>query len=153
MAGILLLLIGLDAVAAEIERTRLSAWAGLMFLKVALVLQASKVVGQLLFEPSIASHPESAFLLRDAVMLSDPAVVAFRLVSSITLLFGAAMFGAALYRSGAFPKSAVAMIGGGALIYVAGFFVSVFIAVAGVIMLAIGCVLVGVRLWDLSEGS
>lgn len=147
LIGVLLLLAGLDAVYATIQRyAGLSGWIGLGLLKIALALQASKLVGQLLFEPLLAAHPHAAFLLRDGVMMNDPMVAAFRIVSSVVLVLGVGMFGAALYRSGVFPKSAVALIGAGAFAYAVGFFVSLMVAVAGVVALAAGCVAVGLRL-------
>lgn len=152
LTGTLFLLIGVDAVHAAIHRTGgLSGWLGLVLLKIALTLQASKVVVQLLFEPLLAAHPATAFLLRDAVLLNDPAVTVFRLGSSIALVLGSAMFGTALYRSRLFPKTAVALIGAGAFVYAVGFVVSMLLTVSGIVILAAGCVVVGARLWTMED--
>jgi hypothetical protein len=42
-------------------------------------------------------------------------------------------FGAALYRSGFVPKAAVALVGLGAVGYAAGFLLSIYLAVGGII--------------------
>ena len=52
-----------------------------------------------------------------------------------------------MYRSNQFPKPAIGLIVAGALVYAVGPTVSVFLAVAGVIMFSIGCLLIGGRLW------
>jgi hypothetical protein len=148
MAGVLFLLVGLDSVYTTLRPTAgISAWLGLHALKVALVLQASKLTWQLLFDPAIAKQPAAQFLFRDAVFLTDTAIGAFRLVAAVTIVVGVALFGAALYRSGFVPRPAVALIGLGAVGYAAGFLVSIYLAVGSIITLGIGCVLIGRALW------
>lgn len=148
MAGVLLLLVGLDSVYATLRPTAgMSAWLGFLALKLALVLQACKLTWQLLFEPVIARQPDAQFLFRDAIFLTDAAIGAFRLVAAVTIVAGVALFGTALYRSGYLPRPAVALIGLGAVGYAAGFLLSISLAVGGIITLGVGCALVGRALW------
>lgn len=148
MLGLLCLLVGLDAVYASVRATAgMPGWLGLQLLKVALVLQACKVSWQLLLEPLIAAHPRAVFLIRESVILNDPSMTTFRLASAIAIIAGAVLFGAALYRSGLFSRVAVVLIGLGALVYAVGFMISVFVAVGGVVTLAVGCVMIGAGLW------
>ena len=151
-AGVLLMLAGLDAL---YERARPSSgrlgWTGLVVLKLALILQACKLTWELFLDPIIAARPQAAFLVRDAVIFNDAAVVVFRQVSAITLVAGVVLFGVPLYRSGLLPRRAAALIAAGALLYAIGPMLSTLVAVAGVVVLSIGCAWLGLRLWH--DGS
>lgn len=152
MAGILLLLVGLDSVYATFRTTSgIAGWLGFIALKVALVLQACKETWQLLLDPAIARQPAAQFLIRDAILFTDPLVVAFRQAAAATLVVGVALFGTALYRSGVVPRPAVALIGLGAVGYAAGFLFSMYLAVGGIVTLGIGCLLIGRTLWRSQE--
>lgn len=148
MASVLLLLVGLDSVYATLRPTAgISAWLGFLVLKVALVLQACKLTWQLLLDPAIAKQPAAQFLFRDAVFLTDAAIGAFRLCAAATIVVGVALFGTALFRSGLLPRAAVGLVGLGAVAYAAGFLLSIYLAVGGIITLGIGCALIGRALW------
>jgi hypothetical protein len=149
LAGVIFLLLGLDAVYSTFRATAgIAGWLGLTVLKVALVLQACKLAWQLLLDPAIARQPAAQFLIRDAVLATEPAVVAFRLAAATTIVVGVTLFGTALYRSGSVPRPAVVLIGMGAVGYAAGFLFSMYVAVGGVITLGWGCVMVGRTLWS-----
>jgi hypothetical protein len=75
-------------------------------------------------------------------------VVAFRLVSAVTIVVGVLLVGVALYQSGEFPRKALALIAIGAVVYATGAMVSVWVEIAGVVTLSVGCVLIGMRLWQ-----
>lgn len=148
LIGVLLLLVGIDAAWSRFRSTAgVLGWVGFVSLKTALVLQACKLTWELFLDPIIAAHPQAAFLLRDLVIIDDPAVVAFRLVSAVSIVVGVLLFGIVLYRSGEFPRKAPALVAIGVVVYAVGPMVSVWVPVAGVLMLATGCVLIGVRLW------
>lgn len=148
MVGVLFLLVGLDSVYATFRpRAGISAWLGFLALKVALVLQACKLTWQLLLDPVIAKQSAAQFLFNDAVFMTDTAIGAFRLVAAATIVVGVVLFGVALYRSGFVPRPAVVLIGLGAVGYAAGFLLSVYLAVGGIIALGIGCTLIGRTLW------
>jgi hypothetical protein len=57
------------------------------------------------------------------------------------------LFGLAVYRSKAFPSSALVLIIIGAVAYATGPMISIIVAVAGVIALSAGCILIGAKLW------
>ena len=146
--GVVSMLAGLDAVYSRMRATAgFTGTIGLLFTKVALLLQACVLTWELLLDPIVAAHPESSFLLRDRVIVTDPAMVIFRWALLWTIAVGALLFGLAVYRSTQFPKPAIGLIVVGALVYAVGPMVSVFLAVGGVIMFSIGCLLIGVRLW------
>jgi hypothetical protein len=66
----------------------------------------------------------------------------------IQLIVGVLLFGLATYRSHQFPKWTVVLIVLGAVVYAFGPGVSIFVATGGVILFALGGVLIGVRLWN-----
>jgi hypothetical protein len=146
--GVILMLIGFYAVYSRIRSSAGMVGAiGFLFIEAAYLLQACKVTWELFLYPIIASHPESAFLLRDLVIKHDPAVGIFRLMASVTILLGIVLFCYTLYRSSEYPKAAAVLIFVGALVYAFGPMISIFVSVAGIFTLAIGCLLIGLRLF------
>ena len=147
--GVVSVLAGLDAIYSRMRATAgIAGTIGLLVTKVALLLQACVLTWELVLDPIIAAHSESAFLLREGVILTNPAMVAFRWMFVASLIVGALLFGLAVYRSHQFPKAAVVLIVVGAVVYASGSSVSVFVAISGVILFAVGGVLIGVRLWQ-----
>lgn len=57
------------------------------------------------------------------------------------------MFCLTLYRSDEYPKAAAVLFFVGALVYAIGPMVSVFVSVAGIFTLSIGCLLLGLQLF------
>ena len=152
--GVVCILAGLDAVYSRMRATvGFVGTVGLLFTKVALLLQACVLTWELLLDPLIAAHPESSFLLRDRVIATDPAMVIFFWAFLCTIVIGSLLFGLAVYRSNQFPKPAIVTIVVGAIVYAVGPMISVLLAVSGVIMLSIGCLLIAVRLWRAPAAS
>src|SRR5262245_38966951 len=148
LVGVISILAGIDAIYARVrEGAGVAGTIGLLLTKVALVLQACMVTWELLLDPVIAGHPESAFLLRDRVIVTNPAMIAFQWVVLSTIGLGAPLFGFAIFRSGQFPRGAILLIVLGAVVYAFGPRFSVFLAVGGIIMFALGGALIGARLW------
>jgi hypothetical protein len=152
-AGVVSLLTGLEAVYSRIrDSAGILGATGLVLTKVALILQACVLTWEMLMDPLIAAHPESAFLLRDGWILNAPWMVAFRWVFLLTILGGALLFGLAVLRSRQFPMPAIALLIAGAVLYALGAWMSVFLAISGVTLFAIGGLLIGARLWRASKG-
>jgi hypothetical protein len=150
--GVILMLIGFYAVYSRIRTSAGMVGAiGFLFIEAAYLLQACKVTWELFLYPVIASHHESAFLLRDMVIKHDPAVGIFRLMASVTILLGIVMFCYALYRSSEYPRSAAVLIFTGALVYALGPMISILVSVAGIFTLAVGCLLIGIRLFQVKH--
>lgn len=146
-AGILLMLGGFYAVYARVRaKAGIAGAIGFLFIEAAYLLQACKVTWELFLYPIIAAHPESAFLLRDAIIKHDPGVAVFRTVASLTIFIGVVLFCRTLYRSGEYPKSAPILIFAGALVYAVGPVISTFVSIAGIFTLSAGCLLLGIRL-------
>jgi hypothetical protein len=146
--GTLLVLAGLDAVYARIRPAAgVMAAAGLLLTKVALVMQAAILTWELLLEPVMASHPESAFLLRDGVISRAPGMAAFIGTFFVCLIAGAILFGVAILRSGRFARGPIALVVAGAVTYAVGPMVSVYVGLAGLLLVALGGTAIGVALW------
>lgn len=146
-AGILLMMGGFAAV-----YTRLGAeggWAGLggfLLVEVAYLFQAAKVSWEFCLYRAIARYAPAAPLLRDRVLLHDGAVVAFRVAASGTIFVGISLYCFALVRSKAFPKAGGALVFAGAILYGLGPVLGVWAWIAGVFVLAAGCLVLGVTL-------
>lgn len=147
-AGVLLMLIGFYAVYSRLRsKAGIVGAIGFLFVEAAYLLQACKLTWELFLYPIIAAHPPSAFLLQEAIIKNDPAVVIFRVVSAFTIFIGIVLFCFSLYRSDEYPKVAAILIFVGALVYAIGPVISVFVSVAGIATLAMGCLLLGLRLF------
>jgi hypothetical protein len=143
LIGVLLMLVGFYAIYLRLRsKAGLIGAVGFLFIEAAYLLQACKITWELLLYPIIASHPETAFLLRDGIIRHDPAVVIFRMASAITIFIGIV-----LYRSDEYPKAAAILIFVGALVYAIGPMFSLLLSVAGIFILSIGCLLTGLRLF------
>jgi hypothetical protein len=152
--GVVSVQLALDAVYSRIRATAgLTGTIGLLFAKVALLLQACVLTWELLLDPIIARHPESSFLLRDGVIATDPTMKIFFWAFLCTIVVSGLLLGFAVYRSNQFPKPAIVLILVGAMAYAVGPMVSVFLAVGGVILFSIGGLLIGMRLWRSSAAS
>jgi hypothetical protein len=147
--GVVSILAGLDGVYSRMRATVGIAGAiGLLVTKVALLLQACVLTWELLLDPIVAAHSQSAFLLRDGVIATNPAMVVFRWVFLASMVVGPLLLGLAVYRSHQFPRTAIALIVVGAVSYAVGPRVSIFVAIGGIFLFAIGGLLIGVRLWQ-----
>jgi hypothetical protein len=147
LLGILLMMIGFYAVYGRLRGNgSLVAALGFLFIEAAYLFQACKVTWELFVYPVIATHHASAFLLGDGVLKHDPAVIVFRTISSLTILIGIVLFCLSLYRSGQYPKAAAVLIFVGALVYGLGPMLSLYAAIAGILTLAVGCAILGLRL-------
>jgi hypothetical protein len=147
LTGILLMLYGFYAVYDRLRgEGGVIAAVGFLFVELAYLMQACKVTWELFVYPVIAGHEASAFLLRDGVLKHDSAVLLFRLASSVSIFIGICLFCLSLYRSRHFPNSAAILIFAGALIYGLGPIFSLYVAIAGILILAVGCGILGVSL-------
>ena len=152
LAGVVLMLVGFYAVYLSVRASAGMVGAiGFLFVEAAYLLQACKVTWELFLYPIIAAHPDSAFLLGNAIIRNDPAVQTFRLLASLTILIGIILFCFTLYRSKEYPKAGAVLIFAGALVYAVGPMISIYVAFAGIFTFSIGCLLIGLRLIKVSN--
>jgi hypothetical protein len=147
LIGVLFMIAGFGAVYSKLRtNTGVIGAIGFLSLEAAYFLQACKLTWELFLYPIIAAHPESAFLLRNAVIVGDTSVRAFMATSAITIFVGIALFCFTLYRSRSFPKVAAVLIFTGALLFGLGQIISLFAMIAGILILASGCFVLGIKL-------
>ena len=150
--GVLFMITGFYGVYMRVgSKTGLTGAIGFFFVEAAFLFQACKVTWELFLYPVIAAHPESAFLLRDAVLIRNPAVVVFRVVSAGSIFIGLVLFCRTLYRSEEFPKVAAILVSLGAFVYAIGPMVSAFVSITGIVTLSLGCFLIGLRLMQVQQ--
>jgi hypothetical protein len=146
-AGVILMVFGFAAVYSRFyQGSGALGLVGFVFIEIAYVLQACQVAWEIFLYPIIAGNPSSAALLRDGIMRDHPLFHAFRTGASASIFLGIVLFCFALVRSKEFPKSAGILIFVGALAYALGPVLSVTVAIGGIIVLALGCLLLGLEL-------
>ena len=145
--GIFLMLFGFAAVYSRLYM--ISGWLGLLgfvCIEIAYVLQACKVSWEIFLYPTIGAHTGAVELFRDGIIHHATLTLIFRLLASGTILLGIVLFCLTLIHSREFPRSAGILIFVGALVYSLGALLGVFAAIAGIITLAVGCLLLGLKL-------
>jgi hypothetical protein len=121
-------------------------------------LALTAFVGVLLLVPGLLAvylAVRSAGPLRAAIGLAfnDPAVATFRAASAIALIVGPLILCISLFYSHEFSRLPAILIGVGVLIYVAEPLVPVLAPVAGILLLAIGCCIIGYRVLQAPAAS
>lgn len=152
--GILLMMAGFYALYMRIRPNAGTLGAfGFVFIELAWLLQACKVTWELFIYPVLGSYMMTGFLLRDGMLRNSDTVTFFRGMAAVTILLGIVLFCLALHHSRAFPKAAAPLIFAGALVYAVGPLISIFVSVAGIFMLAAGCLLAGAHLFRTSQAA
>jgi hypothetical protein len=145
--GILMQIGGFYSVYSRIRtKSGAAGTVGFLFIETAYILQACKVTWEIFLYPIIAGHSESAFLLRDSIIKHDPAIVILRITSSLIIFIGIVLFCLVIYRSKEYPKAAPFLIFIGAFIYALGPIITIFVAIAGIFVLSVGCMILGLHL-------
>jgi hypothetical protein len=152
-AGVLLMIFGFAAVYTKLfAESGLAGLLGFIFIEVAYIFQACKLTWEIFLWPVIASHQASLFLLQEFVIKNSAFVVVFRWIASITILLGILLFCVALLRSKNFPKLGGILVFLGAFMYGLGPLLSVTVAMAGILILSIGCTIIGLKLIKTQTG-
>jgi len=142
--GIVLMIFGYTAVYSRLyNKAGISGFIGYIFIMLAYIFQAAKVTWEIFVYPIIVSYAPSISLFRDKILLEHPQFILFRWMASVTILIGVILFCITLIKSRDFPKSAGILILFGAVIYAVGPMINIYLAIAGVLILSIGCLIVG----------
>ena len=141
---IVLMIFGYTAVYSRLyNKAGISGFIGYVFIILAYIFQAAKVAEEIFLYPIIVSYTPALALFRDKILMEHPQFILFRWIASITILIGVVLFCITLIRSRDFPKSAGILILCGAVIYAVGPMINIYLAIAGVLILSIGCFLIG----------
>ena len=145
--GVVFMIFGFMAVYSKMhEASGVVGLLGFIFVEIAYFLQGCKVTWEVFLYPIICTNPASAFLLRDFVIWHNPLVGAFKMTAMLTIFAGIILFCAALVRSKEFPKIGGILVFAGAMIYGFGPMLSVAVAIGGITILSIGCLILGLKL-------
>lgn len=139
--GILLMLPGYTAIYSVTFRS--GGWAGLtgyVLIVFANLLQMCQVTWEVFIYPILAHHTETAFLLSDHVIETDPGIAVFFWTSSLSILIGIILFCRMVARSGHFGKAGAWGMAGGAILYGIGPFLTVYVAIGGIVLFAAGAI-------------
>jgi hypothetical protein len=151
--GALLMIFGFTAVYARLyNKAGVLGLIGYVFIILAYIFQAAKITWEIFVYPIIVGFEPSIALFRDKIFMQHPQFILFRLLASITIFVGVILLCITLIRSHEFPKSAGILILCGAIIYAVGPAINIYLAIAGVVILSIGCFIVGYKmLFDVKE--
>jgi hypothetical protein len=145
--GVVLMMFGFAAVYSRLySEAGVVGLLGFVFIELAYLLQACKVTWEIFLYPILARDASAVALLRDGILRHHSLVLAFRSWASATILVGIVLFCLALVRSKQFPRLAGALIFVGALVYASGPLLSVLVGITGILVLAIGCLILGLTL-------
>lgn len=145
--GLLCMIFGFTAVYSRLYKdSGVVGFLGYIFILIAYVIQISKVSWEIFIYPLLAGNQNSIFLLRDMVFQHDPGVLFFRMLASATIFIGILLFCISLVRSKEFPRLAGVFIFIGAIIYGLGPMLNVLLAISGIILFSIGCLMLGLKL-------
>jgi hypothetical protein len=142
--GIILMIFGYTAVYSRLyDKAGISGFIGYIFIIIAYIFQAAKVTWEIFVYPIIVSYAPSLPLFSGKILTQHPQFILFRWLASVTIFIGVILFCITLLRSREFPKSAGILIFCGAVIYAVGPILNVYLAIAGVLILSVGCFILG----------
>ena len=145
--GLLFMLFGFTAVYSRLYKdSGIVGFLGYIFISIAYMIKISKVTWEIFLYPVLATNQNSIFLLKDIVFHNDPGIILFRILASATIFIGIVLFCIALIRSKEFPRIAGILIFIGAIIYGIGPMITVLIAIGGIVIFSIGCLMLGLNL-------
>jgi hypothetical protein len=147
LPGIVLMIFGFTAAYSRIyHKAGLVGLTGYVFIITAYFFQAAKVTWEIFVYPVVVSHTPSISLFSERIFMQHPQFILFRWISSATIFVGVILFCITLIRSREFPKSVGILILCGAVIYTVGPIINIYLAIAGVLTLSLGCFVLGYKM-------
>ena len=141
--GVIFMMFGFTAVYSKIrEGSGTLGLCGYIVIEIAYLFQACKVTWEICLWPVIASKTVFAPLLGDKILLQSPFVSLLNYSSMGTIFLGIILFCIALVNSKYFPKYGGILIFAGALIYGFGPMLSTIIAISGICIFSLGCLII-----------
>jgi hypothetical protein len=147
LPGVILMLFGFTAAYSRFySEAGILGFIGFIFIVLAYILQSAQLSWEIFLYPILASYTPSAPLFKERILVSHSLFQIFRWLFDSTIFLGVMTFGIALIRSKQFHKSIGYLIISGALIYAIGPMIHILIGILGVLILAFGCLLLGLAL-------
>lgn len=145
--GVLFMIFGFAAVYSRLyKEAGITGLLGYIFVEIAYIIQACKVTWEIFIYPIIASNQNFKTLLDDRIIINNTLVAMFQTAASATIFIGIILFCIALIRSKEFPKIGGILVFAGAVIYGFGPMLSVAVAISGITILSVGCLILGLEL-------
>jgi hypothetical protein len=145
--GVILMIFGYTAVYSRLyHKTGIPGFIGYAFIILAYIFQAAKITWEIFLYPIIVSYAPSLSLFSDKILMQHPQFILFRWLASVTIFIGVILFCVTLIRNREFPKSAGILILCGAVIYAVGPMINIYLVIAGVLILSIGCFILGYKM-------
>ena len=145
--GVIFMMFGFMAVYSKMhEETGVTGFLGFIVVEIAYLLQAAKVTWEICLYPVISANNAFAPLLRDSIIKNSPLVYILNMTAMFSILIGIILFCLAIFRSGKFPRSAGIIVFAGALIYGFGPMLTVIVAISGIFIFSVGCLILGLKL-------
>lgn len=147
LSGIILMVFGFTAVYSRMyEKSGWVGFTGYFFITIAYILQIAQLVLEVFYYPIIAENDSSVELLSNNIIWNHPLNLIFYYGFQAFLLLGILIFGIALIRFKEFNKIGGILFLVGAIFYAVVSILSIYIGLAGIIMFAAGCVIIGLNL-------
>jgi hypothetical protein len=145
--GIIFMIFGFTSVYSKIfNKTGIIGLAGYIFIILAYIFQAAKVTWEHFIYPILASNANTIFMIKDRSFFLAPQIILFRYIADITIFIGVILFCISIIKSKDFNPLSAILIFAGAVLYGVGPIINVYLAIGGVIILSIGCTLLGLRM-------
>ena len=145
--GVLLMVLGFLGVYSRIyANSGIVGLIGFILIELAYILQACQLAWEIFLFPVIVSNAQSISLFRDGIIFHSSLFSLFRVIFMITIFLGILIFCTALVIFSNFHKSAGILIIIGAIVYAIGPALSTYVGVAGILVLSIGCFVLGTGL-------
>lgn len=145
--AVILLVFGFTAAYSKLYGSSgVVGFAGYVALTTAYIFQAGQLVLEIFFYPAIASTESGLAIFREDTLITHPMAQAFTILFIVFIALGVVLFGITVLRSKVYSKVSGILFMVGAVLYAA---LPVFLLnLAGIIMFAVGCFLIGLRVWS-----
>ncbi len=145
--GVLLMVFGFAGVYSRIyANAGILGLLGFIFVELAYIFQACQLAWEIFIFPAIVSYGPSIPLFRDGIIFHSPLFSLFGIIFKGSIFLGILIFCISLIISRKFHMSAAILILAGAVVYAIGPALSTYVGVAGIFVLSVGCLILGMGL-------
>lgn len=147
LLALFLLFYGFTAVYSRFaQKGGYTAFTAYIVLSLAFLCQMIIVSWEIFLYPLLAVTEDARFLLTDQILFYSMPFLIFQIISGLALLVGMTVFCLSAIRSGEFTIRSSSLVLAGTLLYGIGSFIFLYAAMAGIVLLAAGCIMWAQRL-------
>ena len=147
LPGTILMIFGFTAI-----YTRLYSSSGVVGLLayisviVAFLFQTATITWEIFLFPPIAHFSPAIALFREGIFMKSKLIQFYDILYNGAIGIGVILFSVTLLRSREFPKYAGILLYCGVIAYAVGSWLNLYVSVIGVLILSLGCVILGKRM-------